>query len=504
MRRWMRVMRRVALLPTMIGVCVVPAIVSAQFSPGKLSEGHAFLDNVTQCFKCHEPRKATTPVRCLSCHRDLGQRIDAQAGFHGRMDATKRDTCSDCHAEHAGRSLPLIRWERGRERFDHAATGWALDGAHRKLKCDACHTPDLVLDPGVRQESNLRLERTHLGLSALCRDCHADEHRGQFEDRVRDQDCSACHKTDRWKGVRVDHAAARFALRGRHAQVACQRCHPNVDESNQRVDVAGEGSHVLFKPLDFGSCASCHKDPHRARYGTNCTSCHDESGWASIRVGAFEHDNTNFPLLGKHRGVRCDRCHRAGSFKSAIAHARCADCHRDTHEGQLVHRSDGGECAVCHQVDGFTPARFGLAEHEQTRFPLQDAHRAVACNQCHRALSANSKAGAVQFWFEERACATCHRDTHMAQFADASGVTECTRCHETAGWAVSRFDHTETQFPLRGAHAKVACASCHPVEAMQSVQAVRYRPLDTACRRCHAEPVTETELGARPGNGSGG
>ena len=55
-----------------VGVCVAVALIPAsvaraQFSPGKLSRAHAALEGTGQCFKCHEPRKATTAARVADC-----------------------------------------------------------------------------------------------------------------------------------------------------------------------------------------------------------------------------------------------------------------------------------------------------------------------------------------------------------------------------------------------------------------------------------------------------
>ena len=86
----------------------------------------------------------------------------------------------------------------------------------------------------------------------------------------------------------------------------------------------------------------------------------------------------------------------------------------------------------------------------------------------------------------EHACAACHTDPHAGQFAP---VTECARCHEAAAWRIPRFDHDKTRFHLEGAHRRVACSACHRAEKVAGKSVVRYRPLDTACRSCHTQPV---------------
>lgn len=559
MSRWIAVAIAVSL--------AAPA--QAQFSPGKLSRAHESISGATACFQCHEPRKAATAERCLACHKALGSRIDSSRGFHGRMPAAERNTCGTCHPEHGGVDASLVRWPGGRDAFDHGRSGFELRGRHASLRCNDCHKRDLVRAADVREEKNVNLDRTHLGLSTRCVDCHADPHRGQFARQVETGDCAACHDETRWKPARLDHAATRFALNGRHANVACAKCHYTETPAGERVAAGaapGPGAFVRYRPLEFATCGACHTDPHQNRFGNDCARCHTPdswqrftafdhaqtrfaleakharvacdkchyletadgkrvaagtagakprwkplrfaacsdchrdvhqgrlgadcarchtpAGWQTIARGAFDHDRTAYPLRGKHRQVECNKCHRGGDTGKRLAFARCRDCHAEAHRGELDARADRGACESCHTVDGFTPATFGLAEHEKTRFALREAHRAVACVACHRKPGITGFA----FRFPDQTCNACHRDTHAGQFADKKRATDCTRCHTAATWRVTAFDHAKTRLPLEGVHARTACASCHKPETIAGQRAVRYKPLDPACRACHAEP----------------
>lgn len=558
----------------------------AQFSPGKLSRAHAGLEGPTACFRCHEPRKATTPERCLKCHVELRARIDAGRGYHGRMGAGERAVCSKCHPEHAGVEAALVHWPDGRrEVFDHRRTGWPLDGRHTALRCEACHAPEHIRAADVREEQAVKMQRTHLGLSTRCADCHRDPHRGQFEAQVKAGDCTTCHTTAAWKIEPFDHARTRFALAGRHARLACAKCHPSVNEAGTRVAAGTAGAFVRWRPLEFAACSACHEDPHRgrlgaacaschtpqgwkdvsmagfdhgrtrfalvgkhaavectrchypvnaagarvaagspgaqprwkplefasctachrdphaSRFGLDCTRCHSPQSWKAIPAGAFDHDRTDYPLRGAHARVECQKCHAGGDFKKKLAFARCRDCHRDVHDGQLAQRGDGGACESCHGVEGFLPARYGGLEHDRSRFPLRGAHRAVACNACHRPTREGAPRGSVRFRFESNACAACHTDPHAAQFA-VQGTTDCARCHAETGWKLPRFDHDrQTRFRLEGAHARTACTACHKPQKVGERTVVRWRPLDTACRACHAEPRPLNAVPRSPGRG---
>ena len=571
----------------------------AQFSPGKLSRFHASISGATDCFQCHEPRKAATPARCLACHSELAARIEARQGFHGRMTPAERTQCGTCHAEHGGEGAALVRWEGGRrEGFDHQLAGFPLTGKHAALDCDKCHRPELVRAEDVRASKSTNLERTHLGLSSRCADCHTDVHHDQFATRVAKQDCAACHTTDGWKKVAFDHATARFALDGKHAPLACDKCHFPVNAAGTRVAAGTAGAFVRYRPIDTSSCAACHADPHRDqlgrdcarchstsgwkkiatgnfdhsrtrfplsgrhtqvecaqchkwvntagkrveagtpgatmhyrpiahaactdchtdphrdRLGRDCTSCHSTAGWGVLASGSFDHDKTRYPLRGLHARVACEKCHRrAGTTRRELAFEKCSSCHADAHRGQLAQRADRGACESCHGVDGFTPARFGPAEHDTTRFALQGAHRAVACVTCHRprqplaapppppetALAA--RPSDFLFHYSSLACTACHADPHAGQFATqpagngkpssaaAGTATDCARCHGLVTWRLDDFDHAKTRFPLEGAHRRTACASCHRPVSVSGRNVVRYRPLETACRSCHAESV---------------
>lgn len=551
----------------------------AQFSPGKLSRAHAALEGTTQCFKCHEPRKATTASRCFACHQPLATRLEAGKGLHAGLEEARQGRCGRCHAEHGGADAQLVHWPGGRDAFDHRRAGFVLDGKHGALGCNQCHKPDLVRADDVRTSLNLSLTRTYLGLARQCAACHRDPHHGQFAAEVKSGDCARCHSTQGWKpaagfdhkrtrfpldgkhvalgcerchylendaGAKVaggtagafarykplglectachtdvhqnrygsdcrrchttrgwrelglgnfDHSKARFPLDGRHLQVACTRCHWSENAAGNRVEPSTAGARVHYRPIAFQKCTDCHRDPHQNRFGPDCARCHSPAGWRVITAGAFDHDRTKYPLRGRHRDVACEKCHGDGAAKPLVF-AACSDCHADAHQGQLAARAERGACESCHRVDGFTPVLFGVKEHASTRFPLQEGHRAVPCVACHRpaakppappagrALATAQSAAVLRF--DDRRCAVCHGDPHMGQFA-VDDVTDCSRCHGLAGWRIARFDHARTRFRLEGAHARTACASCHREETMAGKRIVRYRPLATACRSCHAD-----------------
>lgn len=474
-------------------------------SPGPLSSAHVRLDDITRCLACHEAGRELSGRRCLQCHVSLARRIAADRGFHA--DATRHGAalaCGTCHSEHNGRPYRLVRWEGGQERFDHARTGFALEGAHPRARCTACHRAGLVSDAAVRADSSVSPARTFLGLGTSCAACHLDEHRGRVS-----RQCETCHEQTGWKPVpKFDHAKTRFPLTGRHATVACAQCHANRRETVSGPGGARDTSFIDFRAGRAGvaGCTGCHTSPHRDRARmARCESCHSVMGWfvLSDSMRRFDHAPTGFPLRGAHDLARCESCHLpsmdaplpAGAAlvranfvrrfaRGRMDFARCDACHQNPHAGELV-RTVARDCDFCHDESHFTPASFGAAEHDSTAFPLTGAHRATPCSACHQPIARGpAQPGRVAFRRADTSCTGCHRDPHGGQFAPRT----CEACHATSAWTHVTFDHERTRYPLRGAHRTVACARCHTAERPGAP--VRFSGLPTSCEAagCHGDP----------------
>lgn len=402
---------------------------------------------------------------CLTCHRDE---------HRGQLG---REACLDCHTQSAWKPAPG---------FDHSRAEFALTGAHREVACGECHPtrqeggalaaadPSFLVFRGIEHDS--------------CADCHRDPHQGRLG-----ASCASCHATDDFRRVdraAFDHDRTRFPLAGEHRSVACSSCH------------AGGAT---GKRLAFGSCSDCHRDPHQGRLGGACADCHDPSGWgASARSRAqasgFDHDRTRFPLLGAHRAVACAGCHGSRPATDRLAFGACSDCHRDPHLGQLARAAGGGACSDCHTVERFVPSTFGLDEHQASDFPLDGAHRAVACIDCHRLTEPETLPGALRpisprradrpvrrFVFADTSCEACHGDPHGGTTRAVAG--SCADCHATAGWSRVAFaGHAATGFALDGGHAGVACADCHPRGASADPGTLDFGGAPESCAGCHLDP----------------
>ena len=312
------------------------------------------------CAACHVAGVFRgTPQTCVACHAP----DDVHRGERG-------ENCAQCHVE--------TGW--GKSRFDHAReTGFALEGRHATLDCAGCHKSPKFDDELPRE----------------CIGCHRtdDAHASRFG-----EDCAKCHGNERWRTVNFDHTRdGKFELVGKHARLDCHTCHTG------RVATQKLGQ----------ECAGCHRgdDVHAGALKESCDTCHTTDGWRSdIR---FDHELTDFPLLGLHAIVGCGQCHASRAF--AGAPQDCVACHRssDVHEGSL-----GRECATCHSPNGWKLWDFD--HNRQTHFALTGAHSKLACGDCHRRPAGQFKLPGD--------CASCHRDrdVHLGQF----GV-QCQRCHTT-------------------------------------------------------------------------
>lgn len=401
---------------------VEPAILSAAqhaCSGFPLDAPHADVS----CQECHQPDLrdfvARFPGReaddCQRCHVDPHAGQFAESAYHA-------DGCLSCHERH--RFTPHL--------FDleaHRRTRFALTGAHVETGCAECHTQPTTESP-----------RGFAGTDDTCEACHADVHRGFFDEvaatRARPEhgECAHCHDTGSFHSASTEAFAhgdwTGFPLAGAHAQEGCEVCHPRTEHPDEHGRTFGwiEGT-----VGEVQGCATCHADPH---------------------AGSFDVIGMPIELDGR-RG--CARCHDETSFRA------------------LPHGFDHGLW---------------------TGYPLEGAHADAACSACHDPLRP-----AVEGRTWDRAagqhCADCHADAHAGQF-DEYALQGCERCHESShSFADLSFDHdVHSRFPLDATHAGLSCSECHKPWVLETgVEFVRYKPLGTECSDCHGKTWNSLQPG---------
>jgi len=519
---------RLGTLITAVAILLAAGPARAQLlSPGPLSSDHRSLEGDEKCGECHVSGKRVGKNLCLKCHSDLGRRISASAGLHGKTYRGK--PCESCHMEHLGPKHELVRWPGGAQsRFNHNEAGWALKGGHGKVGCEKCH-----------DKKNARGAKTFLGLPTKCASCHDDPHKGQLG-----KSCQDCHSESNWKQVNIaefDHNKTRYPLRGKHESVDCEKCHGKPAkykgiafadckdchkdphdgrfrrqkcsschvETSWASDQGFRKSHPVvslaaghrkveckdchdrgnMQPPSKGSrCESCHKPVHLAKFSKNCKECHASIRWTGLpeKVGLDNHGKTRYPLEGKHTRTGCDKCHLSSKPTSKrfrnLSFERCDACHKDEHKGEFV-RHDKGECAQCHLVTGFTPTTFGPKQHETlTSFALSGRHVAAPCSKCHP-----GERPRLGFQVPKQTCADCHDNPHGDQFAAEMAKGGCAQCHSTGGWDQPNIDHST--WPLTGAHGRAECAACHSPSREDKAKGggATYRGVPRDCESCHED-----------------
>jgi len=204
--------------------------------------------------------------------------------------------------------------------------------------------------------------------------------------------------------------------------------------------------------------------------------------WHANPVAAVNPETLLMPgkLTEAHRKLEqhCSLCHdvRDRGRQTGL----CLDCHKeiaaDIRDRRGLHGHTPGmaasQCSACHaehlgrQADivELDPAQF---DHDRTDFPLRGAHAAVACAGCH--------AAGKRYRDAPRHCGGCHArdDAHRGKLG-----RDCAACHGQGSWWHAHYDHDKAGFPLRGAHASLACAQCHVAD--------RYQGTPKDCVSCHA------------------
>ncbi|MFC2115873.1 cytochrome c3 family protein [Bacteroidota bacterium] len=436
--------------------------VFAQISPGKLSESHAHLEGLSNCTKCHLLGEKASNEKCLDCHKEIVLRIKEQKGYHSSPEVRAND-CIKCHSEHHGRTFQMIHFEA--DNFDHALTGYNLQGAHKEQSCRNCHKSEFIADPQLKQRSS-----TYLGLKQSCLSCHSDKHQGTLS-----SNCLSCHDFKVFKPAsKFEHDNTRFKLLGKHAGLDCKKCHKvSIHNGNEMQEFAG---------VSFENCTNCHKDVHDDKFGQNCIQCHSEESFQKIRKsGNFNHSLTNYPLKGKHQLVACASCHKS-QYTDPIKYNLCSDCHSDYHKKQFSRQGISPDCSDCHSILGFERSEFTIERHNKGEFVLEGAHLATPCFDCHKK---NNK------WsFREigKVCIDCHKNIHEP-YLDKKYYPQasCMNCHNSNTWSEIDFDHSKTNFTLEGAHLRQACRSCHFREGEGGIFHQELSQLSSGCISCHKD-----------------
>lgn len=262
---------------------------------------------------------------------DLSPRPPGAAGVeHDRQ----RTRCAACHTAEG--------WDR--VAFDHARTGFPLEGAHRTAACRGCHVATDF----------------KAGVPRACGACHRDVHGGRLGAR-----CADCHDAVAWGEPTFGpeaHRRTNFPLDGRHAVLPCEECHGDRRDRG------------FSRPTR--TCAECHQADLAAGvagpfthedwgFTGDCRRCH--GAW-DFGGALYPGHDACFPInSGNHSGVRCLRCHT--SLNPSMQTGACAD--------QATPSTGTADCYRCH----------GCAEpgehQDVSGWRCPDPSYSLDCWRCH-------------------------------------------------------------------------------------------------------------------------
>lgn len=414
------------------------------------------------CQSCHAPTERRSPGRnCDACHKDVHQ---------GRF--VKTGECSACHLS--------TTW--GPEmKFDHnRQSRFMLSGRHEVIECRSCHrgkTPaefesfdKIVTVVGGGKNRTTKTE---------CMGCHAHEnvHKKQFSN---DQ-CLKCHaKPGEVKQTADPKALAERVKIGHGPGKPFQLVDGHKIDGQRIKDCKTCHKNDQYKDMPT-LCGACHEDRlHKGTLGKDtCNNCHEGGKWTAEK---FDHDQSRYPLVGKHKDAACESCHPQRRYKPTPMQCGDSLCHLkdDAHD-----RSLGLKCESCHSPTGKTSF-----DHNDPKVPdrwkLEGKHQQVRCIGCHP--TQKYKPAPLD-------CQGCHADpqAHKGEL----GI-RCAGCHESAGWKKIHTGHDIFPVKFGGAHDRLPCKDCHNEGRLLQGMAqmcigchqrddIHHNALGPRCSDCHTQ-----------------
>jgi hypothetical protein len=153
-------------------------------------------------------------------------------------------------------------------------------------KCEKCHVPF----KGIPNASCLAC---HTGTQQRIQSGHGTH----FEYEKQGKKCSSCHGDHKGRKHALSppvesgfkHEITGFVLDGKHASVACNKCHKPGALGPKWTGLAQ-------------TCAGCHADFHKGTLGPKCEACHTAVAWKPALKTIAQH---KVDMTGGHAGLTC-------------------------------------------------------------------------------------------------------------------------------------------------------------------------------------------------------
>jgi len=273
------------------------------------------------------------------------------------------------------------------------------------------------------------------------------------------------------------------------------------DLSEQHKSLEGikncQKCHSIGEKISEAKCLECHEqikiliDGNIGYHGSSesisqeCSTCHSEHFGRKYEIihfdpDAFDHEKSGYSLLGGHKKVECQACHKKDNISNEDLRKKtrtyiglsteCNSCHLNVHKPSI-----GEDCSVCHNFTDFKSTT--SFDHSKTNFQLTGKHIDLKCDKCHNINSDNKT---ISFAINNyNTCNTCHKDVHNNQYSKG-----CATCHITESFKTilnqHTFDHSKTKFPLIGKHNNVKCDNCH-FDRGKNIT------INSKCNQCHKD-----------------
>ncbi len=285
------------------------------------------------------------------------------------------------------------------------------------------------------------------------------------------------------------------------AAARCRDCHAAPDGPTTDAPPAPTWHVVDCCGPDFDDCGDCHR--------VN-----------AFRPPKFDHDQTSYPLTGRHRTgegapLRCDRCHTSPTATPT----ECADCHADDRPA-ISHTFVEPACDACHTTAGFTDPT-----PDHAVFPLDGPHPEVRCEGCHLepqpirsdcacCHTRDAFGSPVQHTFPLRwrpfaqgespvDRTACFPDTPL----EGNGAADCDACHSGALFGGAGYRHAS--LILTGGHdarrevggrSLALCDQCHTDRAgTLGCGAIECHAIEHAVARRPEHPSDDLDCATMPG-----
>lgn len=440
-------------------------------------------------------------VQCVDCHKQSPQLVSKGGGFFRWQGLSK--SCNSCHSDYHGygreradklngplQSCETCHTDLGWKfelRFDHnSQADFPITGKHRENACFDCHKPQVKVGGTPPANTLRRYEFPDLE-KKTCETCHKSGHNQAFHKKFKGVTCAQCHTTEGWKlGTmqtqmttdRAFHDKTRFPLTGQHKVQACKNCHMRDGKETFK-----------FPNADKDFCITCHATVHKKQFSEKtldqpCSKCHSTTNFT--RRLPFDHDMTAFKITGKHQKFenQCVKCHVPTKEKlptkpPKVMHLYdfdekkdanfCSQCHVSVHKEQFNPETQKRSCGDCHNTASFQ--KLPDFNHDRTRFKLTGAHQEIGkqCKECHKpsdiTLPTKPPRKGNTYMFEGQSrgfCEECHVNEHKDMFKKEFSARPCSSCHTTETFQKRKeFDHSETEFEIKGKHKEVSCKECH-------------------------------------------